>query len=401
MKTWILLSSLFLINCGGSSTPVTSTKLIKLSHDRVAEQASLLQGLGEMLEYYITLKIDGQNFDLVADTGSSNLIVAGLSASEASKEPIDPFLLSYGGGTSINVQNHLLSVSLENNDEKSTYRVGVPQCVKQCSDTFPRILGLAYRGVEQPADDRQPTFFTQMLSVEKPALSNEFSMLLCGFKDDGSHNGKTNILFGGIEPGVTLTDSDYTPITENSWYVVNATEIKIEGKSMGKFNSPAPTAENPCATLNKRTGSNNCTIVDSGTTINQVPKTMHEAIRDHLAPKVNLQTNNPFWDPTVLVEVDGKMVIPTLPCDTIRKAGLPTVDVHIGELIVKIPSKSYFKSKGGGGCMFGFGPTNVDSPNFKILGQVAMENQYVHFDRKFNNKKGRIGFKQSLGLCGN
>ena len=392
MKTWILLSALFLVNCGSSSTPTASTKQIKVTVNHrpaAAEQASLLQGLGGMLEYYITLDIEGTRYDLVADTGSSNLIVAGFSTNKPKSGGIFP--LSYGGGTSIEVQNYLVPLTLSDGDEASTYNVGVIKtCKAKCSNTFPRIVGLAYSGVE--GDPSVKTFMDHLVEIKKPALSNEFSMLLCGFKDDGSHNGKTNILFGGIEPGVTLAGSDYTPIIEKSWYVVNATEIMIDGVLMGgKFNSPIPTKEVPCANLNGLIGTNNCTILDSGTTVNQVPTKIHQAIVSNLASRVGLEKGDPFWDPVASPQIVKRA------CSTLRKDGLPTVDVHIGDLIVKIPSKSYFKSVGGGDCMFGFGTTNLGSSNFKILGQVTMENQYVHFDRKNN----RIGFKQALDLCGN
>lgn len=349
----ILFSLLMITACSGTTgssdlSATCDTGGVSLKH--VSGSASTRGS-----EYHIAISIDDIAMEAIADTGSSNLIVSnssGLTPSgSGTPVPGNPGCpnsasICYGGGTYATLVAYPGTVDLNCGPGVSNFDYGYIQS----GTANITLIGLAYRGAETGSVAK--TFFEQL--SEKTGLSDEFSMLLCGV-----NNPNSKITFGGTG-NTPISSFQYVPITQKSYYVINAGAVKIGGVQMGT------------STLSAKT-----TIVDSGTTLNLVPQDIYNAI----VQKIGVSVGNP-----------GDNI--TCP----NTSGMPNVTIDLDKSVtLTIKPNTYFKKLDNGLCFFGFAPTNLP---LNILGQVAMENYKVHFDRKFNNKQGQIGFAPNTE-CGN
>lgn len=320
--------------------------------------------------------------ELVADTGSSNLVIDNTSSGFNTNNlelTGSPFPIFYGGQTTISVQNYIGFVDFSCGAGIPNYYIGSIQSCTGSACT-PQIMGLAYEGVAQGNQDH--TFFADLTTTT--GMSNEFSTLLCGV----AHDGNSQIIFGGTNSSLgSFTNANYTPVKEKSWYVLNATSAYLgsvnSDNKLGDFPEyPYPNGGTPCA---QAESSRTCTILDSGTTVSAIPSAMHSAmVKQIQAANSNLPTDEKFW-------AGEKELV----CSSVRLANLPNIILTFeGGLQLTIRPESYMKSTQENLCVFGFAPTGSD---FVILGQAVMENQYIHFDRKNN----RIGFIDGFKACGN
>lgn len=344
MKHLFLLSSLiFVANCSNNS-PITPTCDRVLSH-HVTGQAGTHGS-----EYHISISVDGTQMEAIADTGSSNLLIAGNIGFKPSNPTGNSFSIGYGDPVSstATLTQYQGTVDLNCASGVSWYNYGYITNYKSTNGTSQAtLLGLAYRDLQQPqADENTPTFFKDL--VKNDSISNEFAMLLCGVD-----NSNSKINFGGVSSKFIGT-FNYTPILKgssgvNDYYNVGAGAVTVGTTSVGDL-----------------TGMQ--TIVDSGTTLNLVPQSIYDNIVAQLS---GVDVGSP----------GSEISCPSL-------SGLPNITIMLGSLPLVITPQTYFKNLGGGNCFFGFAPGG----NIAILGQVTMENYYVHFDRKYNNNQGQIGF---------
>jgi hypothetical protein len=340
MKHLLILPILLLISTCGASTsnPTCDIAGTKLTHVVVASKPAT-QGV----EYHIPIAINGTNMEAIADTGSSNLIVS-RSDFIPSGPSLGNYSIRYGSGAAT-LEAHADSVSLKCGPAVNNFIYG---SIQPGSSQNTTLMGLAYNDIERHISGTQPeqTFFEQLASNPQNKISDEFSMLLCGV---GNNNSR--IIFGGT--GTTPIGSfQYVSLTEKSYYVINAGAVKIDGAQMG---------------ANFLTNSSQRTIVDSGTTLNLVPQDVYDAIVAN--PKIA-----PF------VSTPGANI--NCP-DT---SGMPDITVDLDNFVtLTIKPSTYFKKLDNGQCFFGFSPK---SGALNILGQVAMENYKIHFDRK----NSQIGF---------
>ncbi len=373
----LLLTLLTMTTCGGSTSirPTCGTKGVGLKHRRTFNSGASFR----TAEYYIPITVDGIPLEAVADTGSSNLIIANNTGFTPSGAPGANFTIGYGSGptpsTSINSISYSGDVDLYCGPGVNPYTYGYIQTYYSNNGNYQEtLLGLAYRDLEQPCLATPiPTFFSQ-LTTGPQALSNEFGMLLCGFGRDNF----SRITFGGVLGSVTglqyvpilpTTNGCPSPTPVNGYYNVAAGKIRI---GTGSSAVPAGDLSMPLAQ----------TFVDSGTTVNIIPQAMFKNIVD------TLTLNSQSLKSAILASNGNSIQCPDI-------TGMPDITIDLTQgIVLTIPANKYFKNIGGGQCFFGFAP---GTDTFVILGQVTMENYYVHFDRKNN----LIGFAPNTGLCGN
>lgn len=310
-----------------------------------------------------------QEFEVVMDSGSSNLILLGDSSlcdnctsevghqyapgdSSTSSVSDTPIRIQYGSGQldAVEATDVVALAGLEGFE----YRFGV----MTHDANVPNILGLAYEGIAEPSNDPLPTFFATL--VEQTGIPNVFSMKLCGPEKGGS------IEFGGssVEP------TSYLPVTEQAWYVVEPDSLQIaggDGTSLGSFDGVQ-------------------TIVDSGTTELVVPQEMFDGI----VQAVGEAAENAGYS---LEEIgSGSYGIVGSGGDL---SALPTFQVVAGDATYDIAPSTYLKAlpeEEGQGEIY---LLSVSGSNQAILGQVFMENYYTVFDRA----NQRLGFAPIGDLC--
>lgn len=334
-------------------------------------------------EYELTLEFGGPGgakINAVADTGSSNLIVQGAGCSGCKGTAYKPgpnaissgqtFPVFYGSGNG-SVAEYRDLVGLVCSDG-FPYTFGV----MSQSNNLPNILGLAYASIAQPSAEPLPTFFD--LLVKDHHIADLFSMTLCGTRSG------SQIILGDNNHLVDQTELNFAPILEESYYVLPFKSMRVKGAttSLGIFPDYRTTKTR--------------TILDSGTTLNLVPRQIFEAIVVAMnkvnnskglgIPSMFFKTENPAQaDFTMEIEESAIAQFPILEVEVESVAG--------PSFWLEIPPQVYFKDLGSNNRIFGFRPS-TGNPAF-IFGQVLMENNYTVFDR--DDK--RVGFGPLTGLC--
>ncbi len=302
-----------------------------------------------------------QSFEVVVDTGSSNLILLGDSSlcdncgAEARETLYNPsksstaelsdtaFTVQYGSG-SLKAREVRDKVAVGSRPPIDyTFAVMTHQAGVQ------NILGLAYAAVAQPENSPLTPYFDAL--VDQTGIANEFSIRLCG-------EGTSTITLGAADIEV----SQYVNIVEEKWYVIPATKMKVKGgKALGKFSTPV--------------------VVDSGTTNLMVPARMHGKIMKALAPTAQ-KNGIDFSHQLIRTSADVIDQFPVLQVIAKNTAGATiNLDVAPG---------TYFRPVGTIGYTLGISIMNTGQA---LLGEVFMENYTVVFDRA--NK--RIGFGSNAG----
>jgi hypothetical protein len=356
------------------------------NNDYTDLDASLANRAGE---YMITLKVGGQDLEAVADTGSSDLVFnGGPSLCNNCSEDLTgtapyattstsvligtPFTAGYGSGTVSGV-TYSDSVGLACGDDIP----GVPfDLITMNQDKgpgkapVPNIVGLAYAGLAQ---GNAPTLLDQLVSQSKGAVGNIFSVTLCGQKGG-------QITIGSLNPNVPVSGIQYTAITEQSYYQIQSKTLVATG----------PGTNGSSITIGSFEGAP--TILDTGTTINQVPQDVYNKLVQILS---NAGTNIPteFWtangdpsSPSYMMAVSDSdlALLPTLTLTVPNAKGGEDIQISMSP-------QNYIKDMGNGNRMFGFQPAKAMP---YIWAQPLLESKHVVFDRgdPKKNLPGQIGF---------
>lgn len=308
-----------------------------------------------------------RDFEVVMDSGSSNLILLGDSSlcnncseekgnqyapsqSSTGKVGDTPIQIRYGSGQldAVEARDQVAIAGME----PFQYTFGV----MTHDANVPNILGLAYEGIAEPQGQPLPTFFATL--VEQTGIADVFAMKLCGPEKGGT------IEFGGSSE----TPSAYMPVVEEAWYVVEPDHLGIAGSdaNLGSFEGVK-------------------TIVDSGTTELVVTDEMFQGIVDAVGKAA--QAEGIAFD-QIRQGVYG------IEGDIGDLSRMPIFQVVAGGNFYEIGPGSYFKlvSEDDGKDVFMLA---VSPSNQAILGQVFMENFYTVFDRA----NRRVGFTSIGDLC--
>ena len=289
-----------------------------------------------------------QHFEVVFDTGSSNLWVPASvchtvscmlhhrfnpAKSHTFKEVGEPLNITYGSGSIIGQINEddvtVGPVVVKGNDfGMVTKEEGISFVV----GPFDGILGLAFPTI---AVDKATPVFDQMWSQ---GLVPEYKF---GFKLPIEAGVNGEIYFGGYNQQLTTGDFHYIPVERQLWWLIN-----LEGVAAGGHDL------NVCP-------NNKCpAIVDSGTSLIAGPPEFIGRIMEHV--EVAKDCSNVESLPPVSFRLNGK-----------------TFTLSAEEYILKIE----------GQCTSGFMTLNVPDMPLVILGDVFMRNYYTIFDRQ-NNQVG-------------
>lgn len=295
-----------------------------------------------------------QVFDVVVDTGSSNLFLLGDSklCDNCSEESGNQFVptdsstarvsdksvtLTYGSGKLDAVQvTDMVGISGFDTFE---YTFGV---ITHDVDV-PNILGLAYMSIAAPEGDPLNPYFDAL--VKQTGIANVFSMLLCG-----ADNPKSRIDFGGANAKADR----YMAITREEWYVVEPDYLGVMGSDtkLGSF-------------------AGYTTFIDSGTAELVVTQSMLDGMMSAIRE---------------VGDIDG----------SVELAKFPTFTVVVGSDIYEIAPSTYIKKvKHSSGKEAYEVLLSATKNQTMILGQVFMENYYTIFDRA----KARIGFAPVGDRC--
>ncbi len=302
-----------------------------------------------------------QTFEVVVDTGSSNLILLGDRSlcdncgDEIGQDLYSPSKSSTAWLSDTDFTVRYGSGSLQAREVRDTVTVGsLPPidatfAVMTHQAGIRNILGLAYEAVAQPEGKPLTPYFDQL--VQRTDVANEFSMLLCT-------EGTSKITFGASDNQV----SQYLDLVEEKWYVVALSKMQVKGgKRLGKFGARA--------------------IVDSGTTDLLVPAKMHGKILKALAP---VAKKNGIDLSHQLIRTSAKVI------DQFPVFQLVADNAQGQTITLDVAPRTYFRAVGSVGYTLAIGVMNTGQV---LLGKVFMENYHVVFDRA--NK--RIGLGSNEG----
>ena len=354
----------------GDSSPANPSNPSKPTHSADLKHTGyqeVLDGTAVSAQYTAEILVGtpAKSFEVVLDSGSSNLILLGGSkfcdncstqtgavyeptASSTAQLSSDSFEIRYGSG-SLKARQVTDTVAVGGH-EGFSYTFGVMTHQAGISN----ILGLAYQSVAQPKDAPLQPYFEAL--VQKANLPDVFSLLLCGEEKGGT------VDFGGaaVEPEI------YLPIVDRSWYVVDVDELRIDGRSLGQM----PRYERDRSK----------TIVDSGTNRLMVPQKIFDGIQQAVESKIGEKLKDLGGG---TLGYDG-----TLP----DFSQLPTLEIVAGDNTLSIAPETYMRKLNSVVAFFAVAPGGDDTA---ILGQTFLENYYTVFDRA----NGRIGLTPVGDLC--
>jgi hypothetical protein len=311
-------------------------------------------------QYYGPIKIGGQQFQVIFDTGSANVWVPGKSChflkcwlhprydetkSTTFQKDGREYNVQYGSGPvkgvfakdtvtvgNIDVKGQLFA-------EVSTVSFG-PLNVAFAMGKFDGLMGLGFKSISQY---QIPTPFESMIDqklIDEPV----FSFYL---QSDASETGE--LVLGGIDKSHYTGELVDVPLTSETYW-----EVSLDGL---KYGDSAVVSSAQKA------------IIDSGTSLLAGPPDAIKAI----AAKAGATS------------LMGKEY--TIDCS--KKASLPNLDVTLGGKAFTLTPEDYVISTGGV-CLFGFMAIDVPPPRgpLWIMGDIFMKKYYCVFD--YGNKKMRI-----------
>lgn len=311
-------------------------------------------------EYYgpISIGSDNQAFNVIFDTGSSNLWVPSskLSVSGKSKynsatsETYKPdgtiFKIQYGSGP---VSGFI------SEDDVTVGSVKVPsQKFAEITDVsglgqaysmgkFDGILGLGFDRLSQ--DNIKPIF--EVMADNGLVESGVFTFVLG--KGDGSVG---ELVFGGIPTDKMAGDITYVDLKSEDYWRIQLDGVKVNGESY-------------------YTGS---AIVDSGTSLLTLPSAALKKFAAAVGAKSSWLSPNEY----------------TVSC----KASLPDLTFTIGGNDFTLKGEDYILNAGMGICLLAVQGMDVPAPNgpLMIMGDVFMR----QFVTVFDYSQGRIGIAKAL-----
>jgi len=319
-------------------------------------------------QYYGPITVGGQEFQVIFDTGSSNLWIPSKecgkgcgthalydhSASKEYSEDGRKFHIEYGSGP---VDGYLSTdtVSVGSVTVKASTFAEITNVkglgLAYSMGKFDGILGLAFPSIAvEKIEPIWVTMFKEGL-VKEPV----FSFFLG--KEDGQDG---ELVFGGYDKKHIASgdpeDVQWIPLESEDYWTVKLGEISIGGSSFGQGDK--------------------C-IVDSGTSLLAGPTAAVGKIAKSIgAIKVPFR---PLWG---------------IQCS--KKSSLPDLKVALGEFNFSLSPDEYLLEAGMGVCLLQFTAIDVPAPRgpLWILGDSFMRKYLTIFD--YGNK--RVGFAESSGV---
>jgi saccharopepsin len=311
-------------------------------------------------QFYGPIKIGGQDFKVIFDTGSANVWVPGKacgfltcylhprydeSKSSTYEKDGRKYSVQYGSGPvegifskdtvtvgDIDVKGQLFA-------EVSKVSFG-PLNIAFAAGKFDGLMGLGFKSISQY---NIPTPFEAMID-QKLVAEPVFAFYL---QEDASQQGE--LVFGGIDKSHYTGDLVDVPLISETYWEVSLDAMKFGGDAV--ISSPQKA------------------IIDSGTSLLAGPK---DAVSS-LATKVGATS------------VLGKEY--TIDCS--KKSSLANLDVTLGGKSFELTPEDYILEVSGQ-CLFAFIGLDVPPPRgpLWIMGDVFMRKYYTVFD--YGNKKMRI-----------
>jgi hypothetical protein len=311
-------------------------------------------------QFYGPIKVGGQEFNVVFDTGSANVWVPGKacgfftcwrhprydeSKSSTFEKDGRKYSVQYGSGPVEGIFSKD-TVTVGNIDVKGQLFAEVskvsfgPLNLAFAAGKFDGLLGLGFKSISQY---NIPTPFESMID-QKLISEPVFAFYL---QNDPSKPGE--LVFGGIDKSHFTGDLVDVPLTSETYWEVSLDSMTFGGSSI--VSSPQKA------------------IIDSGTSLLAGPKDSIDA----LAKKVGATL------------IAGKEY--TIDCS--KKASLPSLEVTLGGKSFTLTADDYVLSVSGQ-CLFAFMPIDVPPPRgpLWIMGDVFMRKYYCVFD--YGNKQMRI-----------
>ncbi|XP_060554627.1 beta-secretase 1-like [Ruditapes philippinarum] len=337
--------------------------------------------------YYLQVEIGTppQKFNVLIDTGSSNLAVAckpsieinthfqtdkSTTYKELGKSVTVPYTLgSWDGelGTDVIRITSIPNVNITANIA----------CINKAEHFFINnsnwqgILGLGYAEIARPDSSVEPLFDTM---VHDRQSSNIFSVQLCGlgyFSPNPTNKVGGSLIFGSTSPELYDGELLSTPIYKEWYYEVIIIDIQVADKSL----------QMDCKEYNFGK-----TIVDTGTTNLRLPYRVFNKVVQQIVQEIQLNSEvNPpslgFWaGEEVLCWKEGQVPYDMFPTISLV---LPTNNTASFKLVVS--AQQYLRPVGEendnspeNDC-FKFGISSLDSGS--VIGAIVMEGFYVVFDR--------------------
>jgi len=304
----------------------------------------------EDAQYYGPVQVGtpGQTFQVIFDTGSSNLWIPAANcsscglhtkfnagASTSYQADGRPFYIQYGSGpvsgylgedvvtmAGLEVQNITFAEITDPSGLGLAYLIG----------SFDGILGLAFSTIS--VDDLQPVFLAMVQQgvVDKPIFSF--------YLETTGNNGELTI--GGADPSHYTGDVSYVPLTSETYY-----EVALNG-----FTAGGSTVTNTAKA-----------ILDTGTSLLALPTKDAAAFAASVgaSPTINPQEYS-------------------IPCSSV--SSLPTMNITIGDVSFSLPGSAYVLNVEDVECILGVTGLDVPAPAgpLVILGDPFLRYYYASFD---------------------
>jgi len=317
--------------------------------DYVGNSIPLVNYMNAQFYGPIELGTPGQTFNVIFDTGSSDLWVPAQNCSSIactlhkkfnpkSSSTYKPngteFKVEYGSGSGegFECSDNLNMGGLVVKSQTFAQMTKL-EGLAFIAGRFDGILGMAYQSISAT---HTPTPFQNMISqglVSDPS----FSFFLT--KDAGAAG--STLVLGGIDPRFNSTPFKYYPLVNTTYYIIEMDEVYLGSHSFTRKNMNA--------------------IIDTGTSV--------------------------IVGPTLWVAEMTALFPLKLDCNNI--AQYPTLTVKFGQDSYDIPPEYYIIQEQGS-CILGIRGLNLPSSfgNTLILGDVFIRRFYTHFDFGRN----RVGF---------
>jgi hypothetical protein len=294
-----------------------------------------------------------QNFNIIVDTGSSNLWVTSKKCAQnpncAGHNYFNPLTstsyqtdneildLEYGSGATVcNLgQDEVVLGGIQ----VSNFEFGICSNVQIpgfADSGYDGILGLAFQAVSQ---DHLPPLFQAM--IQSGAIEDgSFSMYLTPVE---GYSG-SQLILGGVDYTLNVSEFNYYNLVSESYWMLQMDQVIVQGESL----IPVPAN----------------VIIDSGTTQLVCPQDFYNR----------------------LIEIIGSSKANGFDCSLTSE--LPDIDFIIGGDHYTLKAENYVANIGQGQCSIGFSAMDLSPEGISfILGDYFMKSFYTHFD--FTG--GRIG----------
>jgi hypothetical protein len=316
-------------------------------------------------DYYGTVAIGtpAQNFNLLFDTGSSDLWVPSVSCTQSSsclnhKKFDGSKSSSYQAGTqSFSIQYGTGSMTgIVSQDVVSVAGVKINQSFGEATTeadffnqtAFDGILGMGFGTI---SSEGVTTPFDNMVQQLKIAPVFSFHM---GFTANG---GGGELTLGGYDSSKFTGSLQYSPVTTQTYWNIGLDSVSVNGQDSGVQAQDA--------------------AIDTGTTLIVAPDSDAQAINQLLGAQ----------------PVDGQDGVYSISCDP---SGLPDVVLSFNGNQFSVPASSYVFSNGDGTCMSGIAGDGGMGLTQWIVGDVFLRTYYAVFD----SGNSQVGFAPSAKTAG-